>query len=122
MAAAIMKPIPNATSRIFQLVRCACIESIGSLFRFDAAAPRSGFTQNVESVLRVPPSQREWRLMRSARKTIVIGFATVLGIAQAPEGDVDSILRWRNIWPYRAGPKHPASGVSPEPHGFYISP
>jgi len=29
-----------------------CIESIGSLFRFDAAAPRSGFTQNVESVLR----------------------------------------------------------------------
>src|SRR4029077_10685176 len=115
MAAAIMIPIPNATSRIFQLVRCACIDPIGSLFRFDAAAPRSGFRQNAESLLRVPPSQREWRLMRSVRNTIVIGFATVLGIAQAREGEFDSVLRWRNIGPYRGGgkPAPPAGLAAP---------
>src|SRR5204863_74263 len=39
--------------------------------------------------------------MRSVRNAIVIGFAIFLGIAQARASEFDSILRWRNIGPYR---------------------
>jgi len=60
--------------------------------------------------------------MRSVRNTIVIGFATVLGIAQAREGEFDSILRWRNIGPYRGGRTRAICGVPSEPNVFYMAP
>ena len=34
---------------------------------------------------------------------IIFGFAIVLAIGQACAGEFDSILRWRNIGPYRGG-------------------
>jgi photosystem II stability/assembly factor-like uncharacterized protein len=60
--------------------------------------------------------------MRSVRNTIVIGFATVLGIAQAREGEFDSILRWRNIGPYRGGRTRAICGVPSQPNVFYMAP
>ena len=41
--------------------------------------------------------------MRSVRNAIVIGFAIGLGIGHTRAGEFDSILRWRNIGPYRGG-------------------
>src|SRR5215471_17432929 len=45
--------------------------------------------------------RREWRLMRSITNSIAIASAVVFGIGQAYAGEFDSILRWRNIGPYR---------------------
>ena len=60
--------------------------------------------------------------MRSIRSVIVIGFAIVSGIAQARSGEFDSILRWRNIGPYRGGRTRAVCGVPSEPNVFYMAP
>jgi photosystem II stability/assembly factor-like uncharacterized protein len=60
--------------------------------------------------------------MRSIRNAIVIGFAVVLGAAQARAGEFDSILRWRNIGPYRGGRTHAICGVPSQPNVFYMAP
>src|SRR5205814_2237315 len=66
--------------------------------------------------------RREWRFMRSVRNAIVIGFAIFLGIAQAHASEFDSILRWRNIGPYRGGRTRGIAGVLTQPNVFYMSP
>jgi photosystem II stability/assembly factor-like uncharacterized protein len=60
--------------------------------------------------------------MRSIRNAIVIGFATFLGIGQARAGEFDSILRWRNIGPYRGGRTRAIAGVPSQPNVFYMAP
>jgi photosystem II stability/assembly factor-like uncharacterized protein len=60
--------------------------------------------------------------MRSVRIAIAIVFAIVLGIGQARAGEFDSILRWRNIGPYRGGRTRAICGVPSQPNVFYMSP
>jgi photosystem II stability/assembly factor-like uncharacterized protein len=60
--------------------------------------------------------------MRSVRTAIVIGFAILLGIGQAGAGEFDSILRWRNIGPYRGGRTRAVCGVPSQPNVFYMAP
>ncbi len=60
--------------------------------------------------------------MQSVRNAIVIGFAIILGIAQARAGEFDSILRWRNIGPYRGGRTRAITGVPSQPNVFYMAP
>ena len=60
--------------------------------------------------------------MRSIRNTIVIGLAIILGIAQSRAGEFDSILRWRNIGPYRGGRTRGVCGVPSQPNVFYMAP
>src|SRR5438105_7062023 len=60
--------------------------------------------------------------MRSVRNVIVIGLAIVLGIAQLRAGEFDSILRWRNIGPYRGGRTRAICGVPSQPNVFYMAP
>jgi photosystem II stability/assembly factor-like uncharacterized protein len=51
-----------------------------------------------------------------------MGFAIVLGIGQARAGEFDSILRWRNIGPYRGGRTRAIAGVPSQPNVFYMAP
>ena len=62
--------------------------------------------------------------MRSVRNTIVIGFAILLAVGQpqARAGEFDSILRWRNIGPYRGGRTRAICGVPSRPNVFYMAP
>jgi photosystem II stability/assembly factor-like uncharacterized protein len=60
--------------------------------------------------------------MRWVRNAIIIGFASVLGIAQASAGEFDSILRWRNVGPYRGGRTRAICGVPSQPNVFYMAP
>ena len=60
--------------------------------------------------------------MRSARNAIVIGFAIFLATTQARAGEFDSILRWRNIGPYRGGRTRAIAGVPSQPNVFYMAP
>jgi photosystem II stability/assembly factor-like uncharacterized protein len=60
--------------------------------------------------------------MRSIRNLIVIGLALGLGIGQAYAGEFDSILRWRNIGPYRGGRTRAICGVPSQPNVFYMAP
>jgi photosystem II stability/assembly factor-like uncharacterized protein len=60
--------------------------------------------------------------MRSVRNAIVIGLAIVLGIGQARAGEFDSVLRWRNIGPYRGGRTRAICGVPSQPNVFYMAP
>ena len=60
--------------------------------------------------------------MRSVRDAIVIGFAIFLGIGEASAGEFDSILRWRNIGPYRGGRTRAICGVPSQPNVFYMAP
>jgi hypothetical protein len=62
------------------------------------------------------------RLMRSVRNAIVVGLAIILGIGQARAGEFDSILRWRNIGPYRGGRTRAIAGVPSQPNVFYMAP
>src|SRR5262249_61890232 len=66
--------------------------------------------------------RREWRLMPSVRSVIIIGWAIILGIGQAHAGEFDSILRWRNIGPYRGGRTQAICGVPSQPNVFYKAP
>src|SRR5438105_6259296 len=60
--------------------------------------------------------------MRSIRTAIAIGFAILLGVGQARSGEFDSILRWRNIGPYRGGRTRGICGVPSHPNVFYMAP
>jgi photosystem II stability/assembly factor-like uncharacterized protein len=60
--------------------------------------------------------------MRSVRNAIVIGSAIFLGICQARPGEFDSILRWRNVGPYRGGRTRAICGVPSQPNVFYMAP
>ena len=67
-------------------------------------------------------AEENGQLMRSVRNAIAIGFAIVLAIGQARAGEFDSILRWRNIGPYRGGRTHAICGVPSQPNVFYMAP
>ena len=58
--------------------------------------------------------------MRWVRNTIVFGFAILLagGQPQARAGEFDSILRWRNIGPYRGGRTRALCGVPAQTNVF----
>src|SRR6202047_3225984 len=70
-----------------------------------------------------------WRWIRSS---IIIIIATVLGIAHARGGGeevkpsnlprFESILRWRNVGPYRGGRTRAICGVPSQPNVFYMAP
>ena len=60
--------------------------------------------------------------MRSVRNVVLVGFATVLGIGQMRAGEFDSILRWRNIGPYRGGRTRAIAGVPSQSNVFYMAP
>jgi photosystem II stability/assembly factor-like uncharacterized protein len=60
--------------------------------------------------------------MRWLRTAIVIGFTIVLAIGQACAGEFDSILRWRNVGPYRGGRTRAICGVPSQPNIFYMAP
>jgi photosystem II stability/assembly factor-like uncharacterized protein len=60
--------------------------------------------------------------MRTARNVIVIGIAIVLGVGQACAGEFDSILRWRNVGPFRGGRTRAICGVPSQPNVFYMAP
>jgi photosystem II stability/assembly factor-like uncharacterized protein len=60
--------------------------------------------------------------MQWLRTAIVIGFAIVLAIGQVRAGEFDSILRWRNIGPYRGGRTRAICGVPTQPNVFYMAP
>ena len=58
----------------------------------------------------------------SIRSVIAVTFTIVLGIAHARGGVFDSILRWRNIGPYRGGRTRAIAGVPSQPNVFYMAP
>src|SRR3982751_7095568 len=60
--------------------------------------------------------------MRSVRTAIVVGFAILLAIAHVRAGEFDSILRWRNIGPYRGGRTRAICGVPSQSNVFYMAP
>src|SRR6266436_6695599 len=72
-------------------------------------------------IARVVFAEDSGGFMRSVRNAIVIGFAIFLGIAQARAGEFDSILRWRNIGPYRGGRTRAICGVPSQPNVFYMA-
>ena len=59
--------------------------------------------------------------MRSIRTAIVIGFAILQGTGQARAGEFDSILRWRNVGPFRGGRTRAVCGVPSQPNVFYMA-
>ena len=67
-------------------------------------------------------AEENGRLMRLARNAIVIGSATVLAIGAVRAGEFDSILRWRNVGPYRGGRTRAICGVPSQPNVFYMAP
>ena len=58
----------------------------------------------------------------SINSAIIFVFAIFLGIAQARASEFDSILRWRNIGPYRGGRTRGIAGVPSQPNVFYMAP
>ncbi len=66
--------------------------------------------------------RRKCELMRSVRNAIVIGLAITLGIGEARAAEFDSMLRWRNIGPYRGGRTRAICGIPSQPNVFYMAP
>jgi len=60
--------------------------------------------------------------MRSVSKTLIIGFVGLVGITQVNSGDFNSILRWRNVGPYRGGRTRAICGVPSQANVFYMAP
>src|SRR6478672_5834471 len=59
--------------------------------------------------------------MQVIRTAVVIGFAILVGIGQIRAGEFDSILRWRNVGPYRGGRTRAVCGVPSQPNVFYMA-
>ena len=55
-------------------------------------------------------------------KSFAIVFVLFFGIVGAQAGDFDSILRWRNVGPYRGGRTRAICGVPSQPNVFYMAP
>src|SRR5437899_12970836 len=60
--------------------------------------------------------------MRRVRSAMAIAFALSFGIGQAGGGEFDSILRWRNVGPYRGGRTRAICGVPSQPNVFCMAP
>src|SRR3984893_2962614 len=62
-------------------------------------------------------------MLKSFRFTTpVIIFVLVLQVARCWAGDFDSILRWRNVGPYRGGRTRAICGAPSQPNVFYMAP
>jgi photosystem II stability/assembly factor-like uncharacterized protein len=59
--------------------------------------------------------------MKFISKFIAIIFALIFAV-QADSVDFDSILRWRNVGPYRGGRTRAICGVPSQPNVFYMAP
>src|SRR5437660_10870648 len=59
--------------------------------------------------------------MQRVRRFAVISCAILCGFGQARAGEFDSILRWRNIGPYRGGRTRAIAGVPSQPNVFYMA-
>jgi photosystem II stability/assembly factor-like uncharacterized protein len=62
------------------------------------------------------------RLGQMTGKLIVSIFVVIFTIGQARGADFDSILRWRNVGPYRGGRTRAVCGVPSQPNIFYMAP
>src|ERR1041385_3664332 len=60
--------------------------------------------------------------MSSIRNVVVGLFLFLLGIVAASAADFDSILRWRNVGPYRGGRTRAICGEPSQPNVFYMAP
>ena len=60
--------------------------------------------------------------MQRVRTLAVISCAIIFGTVQANAGNFDSILRWRNVGPYRGGRTRAICGVPSQPNVFYMAP
>jgi photosystem II stability/assembly factor-like uncharacterized protein len=60
--------------------------------------------------------------MSSIRNPVVIIFLLLFVIAESRAGEFDSILRWRNIGPYRGGRTRAIAWVPSQPNVFYMAP
>ncbi|HZR78345.1 MAG TPA: hypothetical protein VFA58_04010, partial [Chthoniobacterales bacterium] len=56
------------------------------------------------------------------RKFVAVLFVLFVGVVGAHAGDFDSILRWRNVGPYRGGRTRAICGVPSQPNVFYMAP
>src|ERR1700757_1181041 len=55
-------------------------------------------------------------------RTAIVIVAIGVAVAETRAGDFDSILRWRNIGPYRGGRTRAICGVPSQPNVFYMAP
>src|SRR5262245_12811839 len=55
-------------------------------------------------------------------KSLAAILVLLLGVAGARGGDFDSMLRWRNVGPYRGGRTRAVCGVPSQPNVFYMAP
>src|SRR5215471_18895851 len=62
------------------------------------------------------------RIMILGRVFVGILLVVVGASAATSAGDFDSILRWRNIGPYRGGRTRAVCGVPSQPNVFYMAP
>jgi len=60
--------------------------------------------------------------MTRTRAPLAIAFAILFGIQQTSASEFDSILRWRNVGPYRGGRTRAICGVPSQPNVFYMAP
>ena len=56
------------------------------------------------------------------RKFVALVFAVAFGTSLTQAGDFDSVLRWRNVGPYRGGRTRAICGVPSQPNVFYMAP
>src|SRR3984893_14912808 len=55
-------------------------------------------------------------------KSVAVLVVFLFGAVNAGAGDFDSILRWRNVGPYRGGRTRAITGVPLQPNVFYMAP
>jgi photosystem II stability/assembly factor-like uncharacterized protein len=60
--------------------------------------------------------------MSSIRNPAVVIFLLLFAITESRAADFDSILRWRNVGPYRGGRTRAICGVPSQPNVFYMAP
>src|SRR6476469_2929982 len=58
----------------------------------------------------------------STINAIIFVFAIVLAVGPVRAGEFDSILRWRNVGPYRGGRTRAICGVPSQTNVFYMAP
>jgi photosystem II stability/assembly factor-like uncharacterized protein len=83
--------------------------------------------RRIAADIRLKRTATEWNKRKAAvsargYSSIIFILAIVLGIGQTRAGEFDSILRWRNIGPYRGGRTRAICGVPSQPNAFYMAP
>src|SRR5689334_8560391 len=73
----------------------------------------------------LPSTRRNWiygLFSRAATTTHLLLCLVLFAIDSARAGNFDSILRWRNVGPYRGGRTRAIGGVPSQPNVFYMAP